>query len=58
MKLWRLSKTEGSNIKYRIPSVWRTYIHERRTTFAKIYGIRVRCYEEHAGEQIENPLGT
>jgi hypothetical protein len=26
-----------------------TYIGERRTTFAKSYGIKVRCYGEHIG---------
>jgi hypothetical protein len=27
---------------------------ERRTTFAKAYEIKVRCYGEHVGEYIEN----
>jgi hypothetical protein len=26
---------------------WPNYLGERRTTFAKAYGIKVRCYEEH-----------
>jgi len=40
-------------------SVQPTYIGERRTTFAKAYGIKVRClYGEHAREHIENSLGT
>jgi hypothetical protein len=44
------------------------YIGERRTTFAKAYGIKVRWYGEHVGEHIgnlgnifetyKNPLGT
>jgi hypothetical protein len=38
MKLWRLPKTEGSLLKHRVPSLWFTYIGERRTTFAKAYG--------------------
>jgi hypothetical protein len=25
---------------------------ERRTTFAKAYGLKVRCYGEHVGEHI------
>jgi hypothetical protein len=53
-KLWRLSKIEGSVLKYRFHPLWRTYIGERRTTLAKTYGIRVRCYEENVG----NTLGT
>jgi hypothetical protein len=35
--LWRLPKIEGSNLKYRIPPLWLTYIGDRRTTFAKEY---------------------
>jgi hypothetical protein len=31
---------------------------KRRTTFAKAYGIKVRCYGEHVGEHIENLMGT
>jgi hypothetical protein len=27
---------------------------ERRTTFAKAYGIKLRCYGEHVGEHIGN----
>jgi hypothetical protein len=49
MKLWRLPKTEASTMKYRVPSLWPTYVGERRTTFAKAYGIKVRCYGEHFG---------
>jgi hypothetical protein len=30
------------------------YIGERRTTFAKAYGIKVRCYGEHVGEHSGN----
>ncbi len=26
--------------------------------FAKVYGIKVRCYGEHVGEHIENLMGT
>jgi hypothetical protein len=29
---------------------------ERRTTFAKVYGMKVRCYVEHV--ELENTLGT
>jgi hypothetical protein len=60
MKLWRLPKTEASNLKYRVPSLWPTYLGERRTTFAKAYGIKVRCYGEHVREHWElvNILGT
>jgi predicted metalloprotease len=44
--------------EYRFSSFWPTYIGERRTTFAKAYGIKVRCYGEHVGEHIENLIGT
>jgi hypothetical protein len=56
MKLWRLCKTEGSVLKFRVHSIWRTYMGERRTTFAKTYAMKVRCYEEHIEEHIGNPL--
>ncbi len=54
-------KIEGSFLEYRVPRLWPTYIHEMRTTFAKAYGIKVRCYGEHVGEPIwnlGNILGT
>jgi hypothetical protein len=51
---WRLANIEGSILKCRVPSLWPTYIGERRTTFAKAYGIKVMCYGEHVGEYIEN----
>ncbi len=54
LKLWMLSKIEGSVLKYRVHTLWHTYIGERGTTFGKTYGIKVRCYEEHAGEHIRN----
>jgi hypothetical protein len=44
-------------LKYRVPPLWPTYIGERRTTFAKAYEIKVRCYEEHIGEHNGN-LGS
>jgi hypothetical protein len=54
-------KIEGSILEYRVPHLWPTYIHEIRTTFAKAYGIKVRCYGEYVGEPIwnlGNILGT
>jgi hypothetical protein len=51
-------KTKGSILKYRVPPLWLTYIAERRTTFAKACGIKMRCYGEHVGEHIENSKGT
>jgi len=55
MKLWRLHKVKGYILKYRAPPTWPTYyVGERRTTFAKAYGIKVRCYGKHVG----NTLGT
>jgi hypothetical protein len=50
----RLPKIEGSILKCRVPPLWPTCIGERRTTFVKEYGIKVRCYGEHVGEHIEN----
>jgi hypothetical protein len=41
MKLWRLLKIEGSVLMYVVPPLWAAYIGERRTTFAKVYGIQV-----------------
>jgi hypothetical protein len=55
MKLWRLLQIEGSFIlKCRVPPLCPSYIGERRTTFAKAYGIKVGCYGEHVGEHIGN----
>jgi len=47
--LWRLPKIEGSILNYRVPPLWLTYISERRTTFAKAYGTKVRCYVKSVG---------
>ncbi len=58
LKLWRLPKIKGYILKYRVPPLWSTYIGERRTTFAKAYGIIVKCYGKHIGENIENLMGT
>jgi hypothetical protein len=42
--------------------LWPTYIGDKRRTFAKAYGIKVRCYGEHVGEHIGNmtkkPIGN
>jgi hypothetical protein len=40
---------DGSILKYKLPPPWPNYIGEKRTTFAKAYGIKVRCYGEHFG---------
>jgi hypothetical protein len=48
---------EGSIVKSRAPSLWPRYIGESRTTFAKAYGIKVRCDYELFGEHVRN-LGT
>jgi hypothetical protein len=52
-------------LKYVVPSLWPSYIGERRTPFSKAYGIKVRWYGEHVGgkhceigKHIGNPLGT
>jgi len=41
-------------LKYPEPPLWPSYIGERRTTFAKAYGIKVRCSREHVGEHNGN----
>jgi hypothetical protein len=57
MKLWRLLKIEGCALMYIVLPLQPGYIGERRTTFAKTYGIKVRClYGEHVWEHIGNPL--
>jgi hypothetical protein len=38
----------------KVPALWPSYIGERRTTFTKAYGIKVRYYGEHVGEHIGN----
>jgi hypothetical protein len=59
-KLWRLPRIEVYILQFRVPSLWPSYIDERRT-----YGIKVRCYGEHLGnilrtwwETIGNSKGT
>jgi hypothetical protein len=54
LKLWSLPRIKGYILKYRVPPLSPTYIGERRTAFAKAYGIKVRCYGENNGEYIEN----
>ncbi len=40
---------------YIVPLLGPNYIGERRTTFAKTYGLKVRClYEEHVREHVVN----
>jgi hypothetical protein len=53
----RLKKKEGSIYKRKVPPLWPTYVGEMRTTFAKAYGINVRCYWELFEEHVRN-LGT
>jgi len=53
-KIWRLQKIEDIILKYKIPPLWPTYIAERKTRFAKTYGIKVRCYGEHVEEHNGN----
>jgi len=55
MKQQRLLKIEGSVLMYIGPPLWPGFIGERRTIFAKAYGMKVRClYGEHVGEHIVN----
>jgi hypothetical protein len=45
LKLWGLLvEVEGFILKYKVSPLWPKYIGERKTTFAKAYGIKVRCY--------------
>jgi hypothetical protein len=57
MKLWTLPLIEGSILKYTVPPLWPNNMDERRTTFAKAYGIKLSCYWELFGEHVRN-LGT
>jgi hypothetical protein len=54
LKIQRLFGLEGSILVCRVPSLWPSYIGERRTAFDKAYGINVRSYGEHVG----NLMGT
>jgi len=55
MKLWRLLKIKGSVLMCTGPPLRPGYIGERRTLFAKTYGMKVRClYGEQVGEHIVN----
>jgi hypothetical protein len=55
MKLWRFFKIEGYVLMYIVLLLGPNYIGERRTTFAKTYGLKVRClYEEHVREHVVN----
>jgi len=55
-KLWWLPKIEGSILKFKVPPFWPTYIRQRWTTFAKVYGIKVRSGMEE--NMLGNTLGT
>jgi hypothetical protein len=52
-----MEEIQGSILRYRVPPLRPTYTCERRTTFAKAYGIEVRCYWELFGKHVRN-LGT
>jgi hypothetical protein len=57
LKAWWLLKIECSiweNMFYSSPLNWPIFIGKRRTTFAKSYHIKLRCYWEHIREQIGN----
>jgi hypothetical protein len=40
-----------------VSPMWPTYIGQRTPTFAKAYGIKVRCYGKHVEEYIGNWMG-
>ncbi len=54
MKVVRLPKLGSSILMCRVSLLWPTYIGEMRTTVAKAYGIKVRCYAEHVWKHIGN----
>jgi hypothetical protein len=54
MRPWRLLNIECSVLKYRVLPLWPSYIGKRRATFAKEYGINLRCYWELFEEHIRN----
>jgi hypothetical protein len=54
MRPWRLLNIEGSILKYTARPLWTSYMGERRATFAKEYGINLRCYWERFEEQVRN----
>jgi len=53
----RIRNKEGFILECIVCPLWPTYIGERRTTFAKAYRIKVRCYWELFEEHARN-LGT
>jgi hypothetical protein len=58
MKLWRLFKIKGFVLMYIVLPLGPNYIGERKTTFAKAYGLKVKClYGEHV-VNLGNILGT
>jgi hypothetical protein len=55
MKLWRLFKIKGYVLMYIVLPLGPNYIGERKTTFSKAYGLKVRClYGEHVREHVVN----
>ncbi len=52
-----MEEIQGSIFKYRVPPLRPTYTCERTTTFAKAYGIKVRCHWELFGKHVRN-LGS
>jgi hypothetical protein len=51
MKPWKLQTIKGFILKYGIPPLWPTYIKERRKTFVKTYGIKVRAIGNFLGNR-------
>jgi len=56
LKLWRLTKLEGSILRYRVPFLWPHIIPGVKggQHLPKAYKIKVRCCGEHFGEHIGN----
>jgi hypothetical protein len=57
LRLWRLPKIKGFIFKFGVLSLWPSYIGERRTTFAKAYGIKNEVLLGTLWEHVKN-LGT
>jgi len=50
LNLWRLPKIKRFYRRVKCHSLWPSYIREKGRTLGKTYGIKVRCYWEHAWE--------
>jgi hypothetical protein len=54
LKLWRLSKTEDSMERWRVPSLWPYYIGEKGRILGKHMGLKQVAIGNTLGEHIGN----